>query len=73
MTEDSGFKGMTLVHDGVRDDPKLLNKVVGGSIPSHEIVSLLDGKTSQVVKRLMCSIKRTKTSVHDVEKRLLAV
>ena len=36
------------------------NKVVGGSIPSHEIVSLLDKKLVKQSKRLMCS-KKTKT------------
>ena len=52
----------------VRDDPKEPNDsgevpkpngVVGGSIPDHEIVSLLDEKTSQVVKRLLCSTNNT--------------
>ena len=51
----------------VKDDHKLLdesgevpesNGVVGGSIPNREIVSLLDGKSNQVVKRLLCSPKR---------------
>jgi hypothetical protein len=48
---------------GVRDDPKLsddsgevpkLNGVVDGSILDREVVSLRDGKTSQVVKHLLC-------------------
>ena len=48
----------------VRDDPNppndngevpKLNGVVGGSIPGHETVSLLDRKTNQVVKHLLCS------------------
>lgn len=48
----------------VQDDPKLLedsgevprpNGVVGGSIPGHEVSSLLDGKTSQVAMCLLCS------------------
>ena len=37
------------------------NIVVGGSNPGHEIMSLRDGNTSQVVQRLMCSEKRKKT------------
>ena len=48
----------------VSNDPKLpddsgevpkLNGVVRGSIPGHEIVSLLDGKLARWSKRLMCS------------------
>ena len=33
--------------------PKL-NEVFGGSIHDREIISRLDGETSQVVKRLLC-------------------
>ena len=62
----------------VRDDPKLLddsgtvpktNKMVGGSIPDHEIVCILNKKTSQVVKCLLCSKKNTKISWIEVETR----
>ena len=47
----------------VQDDPELphdsgvvpkLNGVVGGSVPSREIISMLDGTTSQVVKSASC-------------------
>ena len=31
------------------------NRVVGNSIPDRETVSLLDRKTNQVVKHLLCS------------------
>ena len=58
----------------VRDDPKLINDtgevpkpnwVVGGSILGCEIVSQFDIKTSQVVKRLLCS--RKIKNMHDKE------
>ena len=52
-----------MCHKIVQDDPKPLNDngevpkpngVVCGSTLGRETVSLLDGKTSQVVKRLLC-------------------
>ena len=48
----------------VQVDPKLPNdngevpkpnRVVGGSIPGYKIISLLDMRTIQVVKHLLCS------------------
>ena len=55
----------------IRNDPKLLDdsgeipkpsEVVDGLMHGREIISLLDGKTTQVVKCLLCSknIKKEK-------------
>ena len=50
------------------DSEEVLNleRLVNGSIPGREIISLLDGKSSQVVKRIMCSKKKEKDALRRV-------
>ena len=46
---------MLLIYGMIVERHPKPNGVVGSSIPSCQILSLLDGKTNQVVTRHMCS------------------
>lgn len=60
LTRDSIFKWlkMTLNYQRMVERYPKLNGLVGNLILGHEIFSLLDGRTSKVVMRLLCSNKR---------------